>query len=184
MFSLFQGTGWWAHVYQGHRDIKPREENPRIFHSDCLHLCCLLPRHSSLHLLHLCLEQPQYSSILLVHEGATKVEVGWCRRLELYCSCFLSCWHVIFNLLPMFQVMDNDHDMRVSIVELKAVLSNSTQGRNKMNSTLFRNLVEKSEKVKFFNKIHHHHRDRIPVTSRTLFPWRRLADLSSLDWSW
>ena len=47
----------------------------------------------------------------------------------------------------MFQVMDNDHDMRVSIVELKAVLSNSTQGRNKMNSTLFRNLVEKSEKV-------------------------------------
>ena len=52
----------------------------------------------------------------------------------------------------MFQVMDNDHDMRVSIVELKAVLSNSTQGRNKMNSTLFRNLVEKSEKVKLFKQ--------------------------------
>merc|ERR1712218_353118 len=48
------------------------------------------------------------------------------------------CWYM--------KVMDNDHDMRVSIVELKAVLSNSTQGRNKMNSTLFRNLVEKSEK--------------------------------------
>ena len=47
------------------------------------------------------------------------------------------------------QVMDNDRDMRVSIEELKAVLSISSQGRTKMNSTLFRNLVEKSEKVKF-----------------------------------
>ena len=45
--------------------------------------------------------------------------------------------------------MDNDRDMRVSIEELKAVLSISSQGRTKMNSTLFRNLVEKSEKVKF-----------------------------------
>ena len=43
--------------------------------------------------------------------------------------------------------MDNDRDMRVSIEELKTVLSNSNQGRKKMNSTLFRNLVEKSEKV-------------------------------------
>ena len=47
----------------------------------------------------------------------------------------------------MSQVMDNDRDMKVSIEELKMVLSNSTQGRKKMNSTLFRNLVEKSEKV-------------------------------------
>ena len=49
----------------------------------------------------------------------------------------------------MFQVMDNDHDMRVSIEELKTVLGNTSQGRKKMNSTLFRNLVEKSEKVNF-----------------------------------
>ena len=47
----------------------------------------------------------------------------------------------------IFQVMDNDRDMKVSIEELKTVLSNSIQGRKKMNSTLFRNLVEKSEKV-------------------------------------
>ena len=50
-------------------------------------------------------------------------------------------------VMLMFQVMDNDRDMKVSIEELKTVLSNSIQGRNKMNSTLFRNLVEKSEKV-------------------------------------
>ena len=47
--------------------------------------------------------------------------------------------------------------MKVSIDELKTVLSSSTQGRKKMNSTLFRNLVEKSEKVIFqgisFNKV-------------------------------
>merc|ERR1711972_739482 len=48
------------------------------------------------------------------------------------------CWYM--------KVMDNDRDMKVSIEELKMVLSNSTQGRKKMNSTLFRNLVEKSEK--------------------------------------
>jgi len=48
------------------------------------------------------------------------------------------CWYM--------KVMDNDRDMRVSIEELKAVLSISSQGRTKMNSTLFRNLVEKSEK--------------------------------------
>ena len=50
-------------------------------------------------------------------------------------------------VMLMFQVMDNDRDMKVSIEELKTVLSNSIQGRKKMNSTLFRNLVEKSEKV-------------------------------------
>ena len=50
-------------------------------------------------------------------------------------------------VMLMFQVMDNDRDMKVSIEELKTVLSNSSQGRKKMNSTLFRNLVEKSEKV-------------------------------------
>ena len=52
-------------------------------------------------------------------------------------------------MILMFQVMDNDRDMKVSIEELRMVLSNSTQGRKKMNSTLFRNLVEKSEKVIF-----------------------------------
>ena len=50
-------------------------------------------------------------------------------------------------VMLMLQVMDNDRDMKVSITELKMVLSNSSQGRKKMNSTLFRNLVEKSEKV-------------------------------------
>jgi len=48
------------------------------------------------------------------------------------------CWYM--------KVMDNDHDMKVSVEELKTVLSTSPQGRNKMNSTLFRNLVEKSER--------------------------------------
>ena len=46
--------------------------------------------------------------------------------------------------------MDNDHDMKVSVEELKTVLSTSPQGRSKMNSTLFRNLVEKSERVSLY----------------------------------
>jgi hypothetical protein len=51
------------------------------------------------------------------------------------------------NIVVLLQVMDQDHDSRVSTTELQSVLNSSQEGQKKMNSTIFKNLVEKSEKV-------------------------------------